>query len=422
MPVLKEAGFIMRTSTQWPEGYRPAAPLRAMVAMLAGLAILSACGHKPPTYRPVSLPLAKHATPESMTRVADSVYASGDYAAALQLYRRQVESEPGRIAAQLGLARTLRALGAHQQALEVYETALKLDATSVAARLGKANSLIALRRPVAAARILEKLVVDAPDNADVYNSLGVTEDLQGEFQKAQVTYGKGLDLRPADHALKSNLALSFALSGDFETAIALMRGLAREPGAGPKLRQNLAMIYGLAGRLGEARAIAAMDLPPPAVANNMALYQRIQDLPPSQRAAAALLGPDFSHRQRAEDAPPGLPPLVLAPEAAPEAVTPAAGGVAARPVRLELRSFSSRAQALVAWERYRRIYSALFAGMEPKVSERPAEGPEREGQDGKRFVLGAAMMARPAEAAARCDKLLEKGIGCHIVDGASARN
>ena len=56
--------------------------------------------------------------------------------------------------------------------------------------------------------------------------------------------------------------LAMALAGDPVGAVNLMLPIARQPGATPKLRQNLALALALSGRWQDARMVANMDLSP----------------------------------------------------------------------------------------------------------------------------------------------------------------
>ena len=64
-----------------------------------------------------------------------------------------------------------------------------------------------------------------------YNGLGVAYDMLGEPVNAQSAYRAGLGMDPADIGLTSNFGLSFALSGRYSEAIAMLERAATMPGA-----------------------------------------------------------------------------------------------------------------------------------------------------------------------------------------------
>jgi Flp pilus assembly protein TadD len=73
----------------------------------------------------------------------------------------------------------------------------------------------------------------------------------------------------------SNLGLSYALSKKLPEAEATLRKAAAQPGAEPKVRQNLALVVGLQGRFQEAENIARGDLSPQEAAANVAYLQQM---------------------------------------------------------------------------------------------------------------------------------------------------
>src|SRR4029079_8073140 len=63
-------------------------------------------------------------------------------------------------------------------------------------------------------------------------------------------------LDPADYGL------ALALAGHPDQAVAVLNQVARAPAADARIRQNLALAYGLSGDWTMARTVAAQDVPP----------------------------------------------------------------------------------------------------------------------------------------------------------------
>ncbi len=91
---------------------------------------------------------------------------------------------------------------------------------------------------------------------------------------------------PSTLKLRNNLALSLALTGDFDEAARILREIAADPLATVRNRQNLALVYGLAGQPAKAARIARMDLGEAAVRNNLAYYETLRALSGQAKAAA----------------------------------------------------------------------------------------------------------------------------------------
>jgi Flp pilus assembly protein TadD len=68
----------------------------------------------------------------------------------------------------------------------------------------------------------------------------------------------------------SNLGLSYVLSKDLPKAEETLRRAYGRPDAGSRVRQNLALVVGLRGRIAEAESIVTAGLPPEEAAANVA--------------------------------------------------------------------------------------------------------------------------------------------------------
>lgn len=142
---------------------------------------------------------------------------------AIEQAERAVLFNPESAAHRALLGQSYLRAGRFLSAETAFRDALRLDATQGPAALGLALSQIALGRSEQARDVLTA--------ADTL-------------------------IQPADRGL------AFALAGDAEQAVVLLEPVARSDSATPKVRQNLAFSYALAGRWNEARATAALDLDP----------------------------------------------------------------------------------------------------------------------------------------------------------------
>ncbi len=116
-----------------------------------------------------------------------------------------------------------------------------------------------------------------PDNPDwrVLNAQGAVLDQLSRHAEAQQHYSSALKIVPNEPSVLSNLGLSYALSKDLRRAEKTLRLAAAQPHAGPKVRQNLALVVGLRGRFAEAERIASADLPPKEAAANVAYLRQV---------------------------------------------------------------------------------------------------------------------------------------------------
>lgn len=95
-------------------------------------------------------------------------------------------------------------------------------------------------------------------------------DQMGQKDEARALYRKGLDLKPNEPSILSNLGMSYVLEGDLKTAESYLSTAVRQPGADSRVRQNLALVVGLQGRFDEAERIASHELSPEQARANVA--------------------------------------------------------------------------------------------------------------------------------------------------------
>ena len=110
-----------------------------------------------------------------------------------------------------------------------------------------------------------------------YAALGIANDHIGERMPALQAYEAALVLSPDNVAIINNMALSAALAGDMEEGTRLLERAATLPGATAQVRQNLALLYGVGGKLVAAERLARLDLPADLVARNLAYYREMRD-------------------------------------------------------------------------------------------------------------------------------------------------
>lgn len=164
------------------------------------------------------------------------------------------------------------------------------DGKAAAAVAARANKALGKRDAGEAVALAEQAVALAPQDAAHRALLGRAYLQSGRFQSARATLEEAVSLDPRDGRAALNLALAqiatgdwatarrmlgdnaaaigaadlglaLALAGDPAGAVALLTQAARQPGASPKLRQNLALSLALAGQWQAAKVIAAADTP-----------------------------------------------------------------------------------------------------------------------------------------------------------------
>jgi Flp pilus assembly protein TadD len=85
---------------------------------------------------------------------------------------------------------------------------------------------------------------------------------------------------PRHVAARNNLALSLALTAQYDQAIAIIAPLARSSVATPKVRENMAVIYGLMGDTDRATTLSRIDLDEGATQANLTFLAAVRGKTP----------------------------------------------------------------------------------------------------------------------------------------------
>ncbi|HEX8586215.1 MAG TPA: SPOR domain-containing protein [Allosphingosinicella sp.] len=294
--------------------------LKFAVSALAIGSTMVACSPSATAYGPktASLPAAEaraESDAASAYDKAQSAAKASDMVAALGHAERAVELSPRDIGYRMLLADLYLKNGRFASAETTFEDVLALDGGNVRAGLSIALTRIALGRTGGA--------------------IGQLDEMGGA--------------PPAD------LGLAYALAGEHGRALQILEPAARAPGAAPRVRQNLALVYALSGDWAKAKTVAAQDIAPDQLAARMEQWARMAQPHESWEQVAALLGvtpgadegqparlalapraDDGTAFAAAEPAPQPAAPLPTAlalggpaPEAAPEALVEAAPEAAA---------------------------------------------------------------------------------------------
>lgn len=206
-------------------------------------------------------------------RLAEATRQGGDLPTAANLYQQVLKRHPDNEAARLGLAETQLATGELERARLTYAEAAQRSPKAAEPLLGLARIAVMKRDlTLAETHYAQAQPLSAANDVRALYGLGVTRDMQGRHHEAQELYRRALTIQPDNAAVRSNLGLSLALSGDPRQAINLLLEIATTPSAPPQARQNLALAYGLLGNMEAAETVLANDLQRPAVQNNLHYY------------------------------------------------------------------------------------------------------------------------------------------------------
>ena len=221
---------------------------KGLVSLFALIVCLSACVSTP---QPDT---ASGGDREMLLRMGDTARDSGEFVAALPFYRQAHLLDRQDPVPLLRLADTLDTLGEYRVAEDAWKRALAIEPNNFEARIGYGKTLLVLGQPSLALEQFHKAREHGRD-ADLFNGIGVANDLMGDAETAQAAYREGLDLDRSPKLL-GNLGLSLALSGAHDEAISILEEANALPGTDLHRRANLALAHVLSGN--QERATAAL--------------------------------------------------------------------------------------------------------------------------------------------------------------------
>ena len=179
-------------------------------------------------------------------RYAEQAERKHKFMMAATLYRRAHAEAPDQLLPLVKLATIFKAMGHWAQAAEAYRRATVLEGGDSEMLVDYGVLLLAMDQPDRA-RLLFSRALDLGESAALYNVIAVAYDVSGDHTSAQAYYRVALELEPDNLAAKSNLGLSFALSGAYDSAIKVLKAAVADPRAKLEHRRMLATAYALAG-------------------------------------------------------------------------------------------------------------------------------------------------------------------------------
>ncbi|MEJ2433746.1 MAG: tetratricopeptide repeat protein [Pseudolabrys sp.] len=184
-----------------------------------------------------------------------------DWRQELAVWGPRYRANPSDPRAAIAYARALRAVGQRAQAVAVLQQATMRNPKNMELLGAYGRALADAGQYAQALDALGR--AHTPDNPHwrILNAQGAVLDQMGRHGEAQRHYAAALKIVPNQPSVLSNLGLSYALDKKLKLAEATLRKAAAQPGAKPKVMQNLALVVGLEGNFAEADKIARGELP-----------------------------------------------------------------------------------------------------------------------------------------------------------------
>jgi Flp pilus assembly protein TadD len=202
----------------------------------------------------------------------------------VDIYRERFRANPKDpdLAVQYGKA--LRAAGQKAQAVAVLEKATLDNPGNKALLAGYGRALADNGNFQQAFDVLSRAHSPSDPDWRILSAQGSALDQLGRHDEARQYYASALKISPDDPGVLSNLGLSYLLSKDLPKAEEALRRANNHRDADPRVRENLALVVGLQGRMAEAEAIVKAGRPPDEAAANVAYLRQLLSRPENAHA------------------------------------------------------------------------------------------------------------------------------------------
>ncbi|WP_295185965.1 tetratricopeptide repeat protein [uncultured Brevundimonas sp.] len=238
-----------------------------MPALLATVALIALSGTPALAADPTAATAAQARAPSSAA--VRATYDRMDALSRSVFWASEQQADPTDAVAGLKLAQALRELGRYDQAAEAAQATLTVQPNNLDALLELGRAHIARGQAFYGVAPLEQARDLAPRDWRAYSLLGVAYEQVRRTDDARAAWNQALALSPDNPDVLTNAATAALTHGDAPGAETLLRRAVAQPTASAKVRQNLAMVLGLQGKMGEAEQILRRELPPEQAEQNL---------------------------------------------------------------------------------------------------------------------------------------------------------
>jgi Flp pilus assembly protein TadD len=249
------------------------------VAALVLTGLITAAPATAQTGRTNTAPVAERAEGPARPALTRETVGTADLLSRTAFWAAEFERNGADWEAAFQYAIHLRAMGRLDTALRPSTIAFTLRPRDPVIAMQHGMTLLAAGRPEGAIEPLQIAAAADPRNWRAQTALAAAFDMSGDRAEAARWHATALATAPEQPTVQINRAMSLLLAGDPAGAEAILRDALRLPGAGADVRQNLALVVGVQGRLDEAERLARTDLSPEAAANNVAWMRALLSQP-----------------------------------------------------------------------------------------------------------------------------------------------
>ena len=215
----------------------------------------------------------------TLLKSAKEAEKKSEHERAAQFYAQLIDRDKDNVSYLLGFAENSRRSGKLAAAISAYEAMLLLKPDHISAMEGKGLALLDKGEFDLSGEVLTRVMEKDPKRWRTLNGMAILFVMQEMYSEAMAYFTEALTQKPNYPPVLNNVGLTLAINGKTDGAIQALQKAAQFAGSSPKLREkielNLAMVYGVAGKLDRAKATAGRHLSGPALHNNLGFYAHL---------------------------------------------------------------------------------------------------------------------------------------------------
>ncbi|TNE66916.1 MAG: tetratricopeptide repeat protein [Alphaproteobacteria bacterium] len=226
--------------------------------------------------------------PDGLVKVGEGFERAGDLSGALKLYMQAQAADPVLVSARRAIARVYVKLGRQDAGIAMLETLLAEFPADADVRRDLIQAQILVGQYERASELVTPIISANTPPPEFLDLAGRLAEVRGATMEARGYFDRALKAAPTYTAASRHLALSFALGGDYETAVALLQAGMDRADTQMEAQENLALVYALSGQLNAALHIARAIMPVDEARNMQFYYALLPKLDRRQKAEALM--------------------------------------------------------------------------------------------------------------------------------------
>ncbi|WP_262691683.1 tetratricopeptide repeat protein [Kordiimonas aestuarii] len=225
--------------------------------------------------------------PEGLVKVGEGFEKAGDYAGAYVLYQQALAAAPELLSARIAVARIQTPLGKPEASVRALTILIREQPQSKSVRMALTEAQIAMSDYRSASETFRPLL-DISQSPAAYDMAGRLAYVGGDNQEARTYFDRALKLDPTNPEALQHLAFSYAIEGQFDSAVALLRKAMDRPDGQLPAQRSLAAIYALSGQRDAALHIAKSAMSAEEANSLRTYYQLLPRLSAKEQAEALM--------------------------------------------------------------------------------------------------------------------------------------